>query len=128
MPRPAAGTVSALALAAALVVAAPAEARTTLGCAEGPSSAPATCTVYTLPGPVVRGPAVRLSGLRWSRWGSRRATARGRLLRGGRRVRVRIVADQRVAGVRASFYSRVTLVDVTGARQRINLDEITEQS
>ena len=85
--------------------------------------------MYTLPGGVIRGPRVSLSHIRWSTSGRRRATGSAKLLRRGKRVRVRLVANVRMRASRADyFYSQLTVTDLSGARQRINLDEITEGS
>ena len=109
--------------------AAQAATRTTLACYPQASAKPRACVVYTLPGAVIHGPRLSLSDIRWSTWGGRRATGSAKLLRRGKRVRVRLVADVRMQAFRADyFYSRLTVTDLSGARQRINLEEITESS
>ena len=51
------------------------------------------------------------------------------LLRRGRRVPVTLVAHGRQKGSQADYYySRLTVTDRSGATQRINLDELTEES
>lgn len=103
--------------------------RTTLACYPQTSAKPRACVVYALPGPVIQGPRVSLSDIRWSTWGAKRATGTAKLLRRGKRVSVRLIADVRMRAFRADYYySRLTVTDRSGARQRINLEEITESS
>lgn len=106
-----------------------AQAKSTLACYPAPKAAPRRCVVFALPGPVIRQPRVSLRSLRWKHWGTRRTTGTGRLLRDGIRVRVRIIADQRLStGTGGSFYSRLTLIDQSGHRQSFGLDSYTESS
>ncbi len=104
-------------------------AGTTIACYPTPKVHPRDCTVFGLPGTVTRNARIVLSRMQWSAWGARTAVGRGRLLRRGRQVRIRVVASQRFSGTLAEhYYSRLTLIDTAGHRQRVNLEEITESS
>ncbi|HST40637.1 MAG TPA: hypothetical protein VLK58_14070 [Conexibacter sp.] len=100
--------------------------RTTIVCGVAVVIRPSACLLYTAPGPIARGPRLRLTDMRWSDWGAPVATARAFVQHVGGRAPVRVRAGLRARAAVGYFYGQVVVISETGAEQLISLDSTGE--